>query len=62
MPSQLDISSQTINRLSIYLRCLRQLEKNGVGRISSLDLARRFHLSAPQIRKDLAHFLSLIHI
>lgn len=56
MPSRPDISSQTINRLSIYLRCLRQLERSGVGRISSLDLARRFHLSAPQIRKDLAHF------
>ncbi|HUP25927.1 MAG TPA: redox-sensing transcriptional repressor Rex [Thermoanaerobaculia bacterium] len=46
----------TLNRLSVYLRCLRQLEREGVARVSSRQLADRFHLSSAQIRKDLAHF------
>jgi redox-sensing transcriptional repressor len=46
----------TLNRLSVYLRCLRQLEREGIARISSRELADRFHLSSAQIRKDLAHF------
>ncbi len=51
-----DVSSLTLNRLSIYLRCLRHLGELGVERISSQELARRYHLSAAQIRKDLAQF------
>lgn len=51
-----DISPLTINRLSVYLQCLRGLKEEGVRRISSMELARRFHLSATQIRKDLAQF------
>ena len=51
-----DISPLTLNRLSVYLRSLRQLEEQDVSHISSQELARRFHLSAVQIRKDLAHF------
>ncbi len=51
-----DISPLTVNRISVYLRCLRRLQELGVARISSQQLARRFHLSASQIRKDLAHF------
>lgn len=50
------VSPLTLNRLSFYLRCLRRLHEEGEGRVSSQDLARRFHLSATQIRKDLAHF------
>lgn len=50
------VSPLTLNRLSFYLRCLRRLHEERVDRISSQDLARRFHLSAAQIRKDLAHF------
>jgi len=50
------VSPLTLNRLSFYLRCLRRLHEEGVDRISSQDLAQRFHLSAAQIRKDLAHF------
>jgi redox-sensing transcriptional repressor len=52
----MDVSPLTLNRLSIYLRCLRALQQDGVERISSKDLAERFHLSAPQIRKDLTCF------
>lgn len=50
------VSPLTLNRLSIYLRCLRALQQDGVTSVSSKELAARFHLSAPQIRKDLTHF------
>jgi redox-sensing transcriptional repressor len=50
------VSPLTLNRLSIYLRCLRYLRDNGVEKISSHELADRFQLSATQIRKDLAQF------
>ncbi len=50
------ISSLTLNRLSVYLRALRQLDEEGARRISSRELANRFQLSAAQIRKDLAQF------
>ncbi len=46
----------TLNRLSIYLRCLRRLREQGVRRVASKELAQRFRLSATQIRKDLAQF------
>jgi redox-sensing transcriptional repressor len=52
----LDVSSLTLNRLSLYLRCLRTLQEEGTERISSQQLAERFDLSAPLIRKDLAQF------
>ncbi|MCB1057449.1 MAG: redox-sensing transcriptional repressor Rex [Acidobacteria bacterium] len=55
-PSATDVSPLTLNRLCLYLRSLRRLEADGVSRISSQDLARRFNLSAAQIRKDLAQF------
>ena len=51
-----EVSPLTLNRLSFYLRCLRHLQELGVQRISSQELARRYHLSATQIRKDLAQF------
>jgi redox-sensing transcriptional repressor len=51
-----DISPLTLNRLSFYLRCLRQLQELGFQRISSQQMAQRYHLSATQIRKDLAQF------
>src|SRR5215208_3481148 len=51
-----EVSPLTLNRLSFYLRCLRHLQELGVERISSQELAQRYHLSATQIRKDLAQF------
>jgi redox-sensing transcriptional repressor len=51
-----EVSPLTLNRLSFYLRCLRHLQEQGIDRISSQELARRYHLSATQIRKDLAQF------
>lgn len=50
------VSELTTGRLSVYLRCLTQLEDDGVETISSQALAERFHLNAAQIRKDLAYF------
>jgi redox-sensing transcriptional repressor len=50
------VSPLTLNRLSLYLRCLRDLALHGVARVSSTELAERYHLSASQIRKDLAQF------
>jgi redox-sensing transcriptional repressor len=38
------VSELTTSRLSVYLRCLNQLEADGVETISSQTLAERFHL------------------
>jgi redox-sensing transcriptional repressor len=51
-----EVSPLTLNRLSFYLRCLRHLQESGVKRISSQEMAQQYHLSASQIRKDLAQF------
>jgi len=56
MTALADVSPLTVNRLSLYLRCLRRLEEAGIERVSSKELAGRFQLSATQIRKDLAQF------
>jgi redox-sensing transcriptional repressor len=50
------IPEMTIRRLSVYSRCLAQLEEDGVKTISSEELASRFHLNSAQVRKDLAYF------
>ena len=50
------VSELTTNRLSIYLRCLTELDAAGVETISSQGLAEQFRLNAAQIRKDLAYF------
>jgi redox-sensing transcriptional repressor len=46
----------SVRRLSVYFRCLAQLEEDGVKTISSQELAARFHLNSAQVRKDLAYF------
>jgi redox-sensing transcriptional repressor len=50
------IPEMTVRRLSVYFRCLAQLEEDGVKTISSQELATRFHLNSAQVRKDLAYF------
>ena len=50
------VSELTTNRLSVYLRCLNELDAAGVKTVSSQTLAQQFHLNAAQIRKDLAYF------
>lgn len=50
------VSELITNRLSVYVRCLTQLEAAGIPSVSSDALAERYHLNAAQIRKDLAYF------
>jgi len=50
------IPDKTVTRLSIYLRCLEELEAGGVTSVSSRQLAERFGLNSAQVRKDLAYF------
>ncbi len=50
------ISEFTVYRLSIYKRCLEQLERERIKTISSKDFAVRFGLNSAQVRKDLAYF------
>ena len=50
------IPEKTVTRLSIYLRCLEELQTDGVEAISSKKLAERFGLNSAQVRKDLAYF------
>ena len=51
-----NVSPLTLNRLSLYLRCLQELRAQGLERVSSTELADHYQLSASQIRKDLAQF------
>lgn len=50
------IPTATVSRLVTYLRILANLDEEGVGRTSSEHLAREAHVSAFQVRKDLAYF------
>src|SRR5687768_513230 len=50
------IPEMTVRRLSVYTRCLLQLEEDGIKTISSQALAERFNLNSAQVRKDLAYF------
>jgi redox-sensing transcriptional repressor len=50
------ISDLTAKRLSVYLRCLEDLQAAGVTTVSSQALAEEFGLNSAQIRKDLACF------
>jgi redox-sensing transcriptional repressor len=50
------IPEKTVTRLSIYLRCLEEMEAEGVTSVSSKQLAGRFGLNSAQVRKDLAYF------
>jgi len=50
------IPEKTVTRLSIYLRCLEELEAKAVTSVSSRQLAERFGLNSAQVRKDLAYF------
>lgn len=57
MPGSLNrVPEPTLSRLSLYLRSLRRLVKEGVRTISSAVMERRCGVSAVQIRKDLSYF------
>lgn len=50
------ISDSAVRRLSLYLRALRELERQGEELVSSQELARRCGATSAQIRKDLSLF------
>jgi len=50
------VSESTIRRLSLYLRVLWTLEKEGASTVSSKELASREKLTPAQVRKDLSLF------
>lgn len=50
------ISYATIRRLSRYYRSLGYAEEHQIVTMSSEELARRIHLTAAQVRKDLSFF------
>ncbi|MBI3909795.1 MAG: redox-sensing transcriptional repressor Rex [Armatimonadetes bacterium] len=45
-----------LERLASYMRCLMQLEQEGVRTVSSLEMEALTGISAAQFRKDLSHF------
>ena len=50
------ISDPAVRRLSVYLRQLEELEREGEATISSAELAKRAGSTSAQIRKDLSVF------
>lgn len=50
------LSKATTKRLSLYLRCLKGLEKNGVTRIKSSELSKMTQVGSATIRRDFSHF------
>lgn len=57
MPSRSEhIPRATIERLSVYLQVLENLQREGVDVISSGPLAQACNVNASQIRKDLTYF------
>ena len=50
------VSDAVVRRLPRYRRHLKDLQNNGVERISSGELADKMNLTASQIRQDLNHF------
>lgn len=50
------VSDSTVLRLSLYRRHLREFEDQGLGTVSSEDLAARAGTTAAQVRKDLSVF------
>ncbi len=56
MGSKVHVSDAVVRRLPMYYRYLKELERNGVERISSRELGERMNLTASQIRQDINCF------
>ena len=56
MPPDLQVPLPALERLATYIRCLMQLEDQGVVSVSSQDMERHTGVSAAQFRKDLSYF------
>ncbi len=57
--SQGGLSRASAGRLSLYLRCLEGLKREGIGKVSSGQLGEAVGVSDAQVRKDLAGLGSL---
>jgi redox-sensing transcriptional repressor len=51
-----DVPLPALERLSTYIRCLMQLEREGVLSVSSQDMETHTGVTAAQFRKDLSYF------
>ncbi len=51
-----DVPTVVVNRLSLYLRELRQLVRDGRSTVSSSQLGKLLGVTDAQVRKDLAYF------
>ncbi|MFW6202385.1 MAG: redox-sensing transcriptional repressor Rex [Gemmatimonadota bacterium] len=56
IPKMKNVSESTISRLSLYLRLLEELARDGMETVSSDTLAKRAGTTAAQVRKDLSVF------
>lgn len=54
--SEPQVPLPALERLATYIRCLMQLETEGVWTIASQEMERRTGVSAAQFRKDLSYF------
>lgn len=50
------VPRSTVRRLSLYVRCLEEMERRGTGTVSSHELAEQAGTTSAQVRKDLSHF------
>lgn len=50
------IPTPAVQRLSLYLRRLEELHQENVTNVASKELASTLHVTAAQVRKDLAYF------
>ncbi|UCC67282.1 MAG: redox-sensing transcriptional repressor Rex [Armatimonadota bacterium] len=55
-PASDKIPQPTLSRLTLYLRCLRRLAREGVNTISSAKMEAHCGIVPAQIRKDLSYF------
>jgi redox-sensing transcriptional repressor len=56
VPNDSRVPLPALERLSTYIRCLMELEHEGVESVSSQDMESRTGVSAAQFRKDLSYF------
>ena len=56
MASEREVPLPALERLSTYIRCLMQLEHDGVLSVSSQEMEAFTGVSAAQFRKDLSYF------
>jgi redox-sensing transcriptional repressor len=59
--SEQRLSRASVGRLSLYLRCLQQMLREGAVKVSSGQLGEALGITDAQVRKDLAYLGSLGH-